>query len=312
MEMANQLRNWLLTVNNPTQKEEEFYDYVKELSHIKYFVFQREKGEETGTEHYQVYIEFGVGKTFDTMKKYFPTAHIEKRKGTKTQARDYCSKADTRIGDKFYEYGTFAEERERSDLNDIIEMVKEGATDEKILEAYPSQYFRYSKHINEVRQTVLQSKFKNKFRELDVTYIWGKAGIGKTRYIMEKHGFENVYRLTSYERGCFDNYKGEEVILFDEFREGFKIAEMLNYLDGYPLMLPSRYSNKVACYTKVYIVSNIAFNKQYEWYKQNQIATWQAFKRRVHHVYEMTINGLEQTQIKMTDLKELKNEQIPF
>lgn len=310
--MANQFRNWLLTVNNPTDDEEKTFEYMKGLPHVKYFIFQREKGEEKGTEHYQIYIEFGIGKRFEIMKKYFPTAHIEQRKGTKTQARDYCSKEDTRISDKVYEFGTFAEERERSDLNDIIEMVKDGATDDDILEAYPSQYFRYSKHINDVRQTVLQSRFKNKFRQLEVVYIWGRAGIGKTRYIMDKHGYTNVYRLTSYDHGCFDNYKGEDVILFDEFRSQFKVSDMLNYLDGYPLMLPSRYSNKVACYTKVYIVSNIDFTEQYKEFQEKQPATWSAFKRRIHHIYEMTINGLlEQKQVAFSDLKQV-DEDLPF
>lgn len=35
------------------------------------------------------------------------------------------------------------------------------------------------------------------------------------------------------------------------------MKHMLNYLDGYPLMLPSRYADKAACYTEVYLVSNI-------------------------------------------------------
>ncbi len=81
--MANQFRNYLLTVNNPVQTDEEFFDYLKTLRHIKYFVFQREQGNETGTQHFQLYIEFEVGKTFATMKEYFPTAHIESRKAVK-------------------------------------------------------------------------------------------------------------------------------------------------------------------------------------------------------------------------------------
>lgn len=39
---------------------------------------------------------------------------------------------------------------------------------------------------------------------------------------------------------------------------------MLNYLDIYPLMLPARYGDKVACYETVYIVSNWSLEQQYE------------------------------------------------
>ena len=97
-------RNYILTINNPEMNEAEFYEFCTKLDHIKYFIFQREKGTETETEHYQVYIEFCVSKRFDTIKGYFPTAHIEKRNGTKMQAKEYCSKEETRMGDVF-EYG---------------------------------------------------------------------------------------------------------------------------------------------------------------------------------------------------------------
>lgn len=57
---------------------------------------------------------------------------------------------------------------------------------------------------------------------------------------------------------------------------------MLNYLDGYPMELPCRYSNKQACYTKVYIISTIGFYEQYPTVKVDQSNTWYALKRRIH------------------------------
>ena len=40
---------------------------------------------------------------------------------------------------------------------------------------------------------------------------------------------------------------------------------MLNLLDIYPLMLPARKKRqKVACYTKVYITSNLLLSRQYQ------------------------------------------------
>ncbi|MCL2798559.1 MAG: hypothetical protein FWD58_11030, partial [Firmicutes bacterium] len=109
--MAHQLRNYCLTINNPTQTDEQFFEYLQSLDHIKYFIFAREKGDGTeanpgGTVHLQVYLEFTGGKTFATIKKLFPTAHIEPRLGTKKSARDYIlkvgkykDKAHTRIGE---------------------------------------------------------------------------------------------------------------------------------------------------------------------------------------------------------------------
>lgn len=116
--------------------------------------------------------------------------------------------------------------------------------------------------------------------------MWGAPGVGKTRSVMDKYGYENVYRVTNYDHP-FDEYRGQDVMMFEEFRSGFKIGDLLNYLDIYPLSLPSRYNNKVACYTKVYILSNIPLEQQYSEIQREQPATWAALLRRIHHVYEM-------------------------
>lgn len=321
--MANQFRNYILTVNNPTHTDEEFFDYLKSLLHIKYFVFQREQGKETATQHFQLYIEFEVGKRFETMKEYFPTAHIESRKGSKTQARDYCSKTDTRMdGHKVYEHGEFVESGERSDLNDITKMIESGATDREIQLAYPSQYFRYFKNIAQLRQLYLETKFSDVFRQLEITYICGSTEKGKTRYVMEKYGYTNVYRVTTYDHTAFDSYNGQDVIAFEEFRSSFKIEDMLKYLEGYPLMLPSRYNNKVACYTKVYIITNWALNEQYKNVQTSHPSTWAAFLRRIKTVYNFDISKdipvnkttgtIKTMQTKLTDLIPIDDDNLPF
>ena len=62
---------------------------------------------------------------------------------------------------------------------------------------------------------------------------------------------------------------------------------MLKYLDGYPLMLPCRYGDRVACYTKVYLLSNIPMEKQYPNIQLEEPETWRAFLRRFSGVSEL-------------------------
>lgn len=66
---------------------------------------------------------------------------------------------------------------------------------------------------------------------------------------------------------------------------------MLNYLDGYPISLPARYANRVACYEAVYIVSNIDLKKQYSIVQISEPETWHAFLRRIHSVKEFRTDG---------------------
>ena len=50
------LKRWFLTYNNPTESDEEMVEYIKNLEHIKYAIFQREKGHECETEHFQMFL----------------------------------------------------------------------------------------------------------------------------------------------------------------------------------------------------------------------------------------------------------------
>lgn len=294
-----QSRRWFFTINNEKRTDEEVLEYVKGLEHIKYAAFQRELGEKEKTPHIQMFLIFSIGKRFSTIKKYFPRAHIEAAKGTNAEARDYCTKSETRISGP-YEYGEFAEERSRSDIKGFLELAKNGADSQSLSKLYPSLYLRELNKIEKIRQDELYESFRRKLRDIEVTYIYGPPGSGKTRYIMEKIGLGNYYDVPFYNSSSFDNYKGEDVVVFDEFASSFKITLMNKLLDRYPVQLPARYANKVACYTKVFIVSNLPLCCQYRYEQDTDMTLFEAFKRRIHNIikidykeinYEM-INGL--------------------
>lgn len=51
-------------------------------------------------------------------------------------------------------------------------------------------------------------------------------------------------------------------------------------------MLPARYNDRVACYTTVYITSNIPLGEQYQDIQRYKLETWRAFLRRINTVTE--------------------------
>ena len=144
--------------------------------------------------------------------------------------------------------------------------------------------------IERARQAVREQQYQDTFRKLEVTYAWGKTGTGKTRGVMEKYSYTGVYRVTDYTHP-FDSYAGEDVLLLDEYSSNFKIRDLLNYLDGYPLKLPARYSNRVACYTRVYIISNLCLTKQYPEEQYRSPETFAALLRRIQKVVHYTAPG---------------------
>lgn len=283
-------RRFLLTINNPKETDDNFEKYVQELEHFKYCIFQREKGHETGTEHFQVFIIFTIAKRFSTIKSYFPTAHIEACKGSNVQCRDYCCKSDTRVSGP-YEIGQFVEERSRTDISNFIELCQLGASDVEIAKLYPSLYLKSLDKISKIRQSYVGDEFLNKLRDVDVTYIYGLPGTGKTRYIYDNYKFGEFYHTSVYNNSTFDGYNGQDVLVLDEFAGKINIELMNRLLDRYPFELPARFANKVACYTKVYIISNFKITELYKDEQSSKKILFDAFLRRVKKIVRFEKNG---------------------
>lgn len=298
-----QCRKWQITINNPLEKgwtHDRIKDVLSQIKSVKYWCLADEAGQ---THHTHCFIACSSSVRFSTLKNRIPECHAEAAKGSAWQNREYISKTGrwehdvkhgTKIPGTFEEWGDIPEEHQqgqgrRTDIADIYAMVKENATDLDILEAHPNAML-YLDKIERVRQTLKSERYSTEFRQLDVTYIWGPTGTGKTRGVMEEHGYDKVCRVTDYDHP-FERYNGEDNIVFDEFRSQLRISDMLNYLDGYPLMLPCRYANRQACYTKVYLISNIPLEQQYRGVQMDEPLTWKAFLRRIHHVVEYTAEG---------------------
>lgn len=93
-------KHWCITINNPLDTDAEYCARIaSESQRIHYFVFQRERGDE-GTVHLQCYMET-VNRVRFTALLAWPCfdmhPHIEARRGTRQEARDYCFKSDTRM-----------------------------------------------------------------------------------------------------------------------------------------------------------------------------------------------------------------------
>lgn len=289
-----QSRKWQLTINAPLEKGYS-HDVIKKniltLKSIRYYCLSDEIANK---HHTHVYLLFQSPVRFSTLKKLFPEAHIEKAYGSSAQNRDYIfkegekwskdKKKETNLSDTHEEWGEMPEERqgERNDLIALYEMISEGKSNYEILEEQP-QFIVQIERMDRVRQIIQEEEYKEIFRKMEVTYLYGDTGAGKTRSVMEQYGYKNVYRVTNYKHP-FDQYKGQDVIMFEEFQSSIPVNQMLIYLDGYPVMLPCRYADKVACYTKVYIVSNIDLREQYEEMQRYNCETWKAFLRRIHNV----------------------------
>jgi len=264
--------------------------YMESLEHFKYAVFQLEKGENE-TPHIQAGIIFEAGKRFYTMQKYFPTAYIDRARGTNTDLREYCTKKEGRLLESV-EIGKFSEMRSRNDIVEFLELVKLGATNVTLKNLFPTLYTQYKPDaIEKFRQDELKEQYGQKFRDIQVTYIYGNTRLGKTTYVYEKYPIKDICRVNNYERGTFEDYLNQKILVLDEFTGKIDITFMNNLLDKFPVNLPARFANRMACFDEVYIISNLPLDKLYTLEKTTTPEVYNAFKARIQNIIHFTSKG---------------------
>lgn len=291
-----QARGWMLTI--PADKHST-KDVRALLSSIfTAAVFQKERGENTGFEHYQCYGQNAAPIRWTTLKNKlrkagFQDTHFEKQWATADRCYKYCTKTESRI-ESPQVIGTIAmhdKPGERTDIQDIKDKVlNQGMTYNDLLLADDTgNVARYRLLIKDLELAKQRQLLKTrKWRNMTVNYLHGKTGIGKSRYVVDRYSADELYRATDYSH-LWDLYEGQPVLVLEEFTGQPSIESMLMWLDGYTVQLPARYENKISNYTTVWVLSNLDFQELYRDVPAEQRA---AFSRRFSHFY--TLDGSHQ------------------
>lgn len=285
-------KHWCFTLNNPTVP---CSDFTKLLSSsawpTSYAVYQKETGA-SGTPHFQGYVEFNKKMTFVSVKRLLPNAHWEKRKGSPSDARDYCMKDEGRLEGPF-EVGTWVDTKQgkRTDLTDVAEMIKDGSTIHDIASTYTESFIKYSKGI-----VAAQLYLGPREREpVNVTLCFGKPGTGKS--YMARHGLD-LSKFYSVEPGngstWWDRYDGESRIIFDDFdgaRSKVALRDFLRWIDIYSCQVPVKGGFTQLTGGDIWVTSMYHPSQWYEWEGREHLR--EALYRRFHRVLWFTGVGFE-------------------
>lgn len=244
-------RYWCFTINNPTEDEESrLHTLVTDNEDVTYVGWGKEVGE-SGTPHFQGYLELAGKLRLGGVKLLagFGRAHLELRKGTQEEAVTYCKKDG-----EYTEYGSLVQSRrgKRNDLEAVKELIDEGATDGDVADAHFGTFVRYHRGLAAYKR----AKYQKKSRDVKVFVLWGAPGVGKTRWVFERH--PDVWIGSDPTLTWFDGYQGEEVVLLDDFRGDANPAFVLRLLDRYPLLVPVKGGYVPWRATTIYITSNVA------------------------------------------------------
>lgn len=203
-------KHHVFTMNNPTITREQLISQFEEIG-FTYIVIGDEVGQ-SGTPHYQGYVELKDVKRFSTLRKLFPGIHFAARRGTPEQASNYCKKDGN-----FVEQGTLSilpheagGRKRKAQWQDVQDLAKQRKFGD-IAEKYPDIAIMYGNGVRKLSSFVNQPEVPRKV-ETQVYWFYGAPGTGKTHRAREMA--PNAY-LKSIDK-WWDGYNYEEDVHIEE------------------------------------------------------------------------------------------------
>ncbi len=231
-------RNWVFTVNNPDTLLD-----PSEWPKATYVIYSEEVSE-SGTHHFQGYLELSGAHPLDYIKGFdgLERAHLEQRRGTQAQAIAYARKTDdTTFIDGPYVWGNPKAQGERTDLNLVNAMVHEGATLRTIAEENPVAYIKFHGGISKLH-AMMQPKRRPKEKPTCFVFF-GAGGTGKTTFasLLASYLAPRSFSL-AMPKGSgtyWDGYEQGDAVIINEFNGSRCSPQFFNSLvDGGAFSVP--------------------------------------------------------------------------
>lgn len=262
-------RIWLGTIPYSDQ-----YDLTERLTDpgVAYGKGQRERGADTGYEHWQLIVYLKKPQRRSKLVSIFGSnTHWEP---TRSEAADaYVWKDDTSVAGTRFEHGTKPINRNNpKDWDTIKDLAKCGRLDDIPSDIFIRMYGNLRKIASDYAEPLAI--------ERTVNVYWGRTRSGKSRRAWEEATFEAYPKdpRTKF----WDGYRGQEHVVIDEFRGGIDIAHILRWFDRYPVNVEIKGSSTVLKAKTIWVTSNLDPNN---WYPELDDETRNALMERMNIIH---------------------------
>lgn len=297
-------RRFFITINNPKEHgftHDKLRNILNKMPSVIYWCMADEVGNETETYHTHIYISLKNGMRFSTLQnKFEKKANIKYADKSSAECRDYIfkggsweksEKAKTRVEGTQEEYGKAPKDdgnqkraKNEQFYGKLHQLIMDGYTDGEII-AYNPNYIPLISKFPIIRNAVRTKEYAYTRRTVEVFYITGINRRNKIKEIRDIYGDENVFSIVDYSKPqLFEDYDCQDVLILEEFESSLPFNTLLHYLQDYPTKLSARYSNKVACYTKVYIMSELSIQRQYPSHQYDENKCFKEFIDKIKAV----------------------------
>lgn len=215
------------------------FDYQSILDNkkndIRYIAYSNETCPSTGRPHHQGFLYFNQPKqSYKKIGKLLGNSNCRPCKGNLEQNEAYCSKSNELI-----EFGNKPSQGERKDLAMLKDdILNNTITSEDIMCTNPMTYHLYGRTIDKLEDVALRKKYRS-WMTIGSWY-YGEAGCGKSEHVFRDFDPSTHYVFPN-DNGWWDGYKGQEIVIFDDFRGNtIAYAELLRLCDKYPMCVKRR------------------------------------------------------------------------
>lgn len=232
-------RNFCLTQNNMDVLGDTL-NYLRSLK-CNYLLCGREKAPTTGHVHGQIYVQFKTPHSLSIAGLH--GAHVEICKGSPEQNIKYCKKE----GDIMVEEGT-----PRLCNSHSIKAVQAMTKEER--KSLNINLYNIVAKINEKESNDITPS--NIYKpDVQVYWLWGESGAGKTRYAIKQIG-DRKFNMLKYESGFWHGIGEAKIALYDDFRDThMKPTELINFIDYYKHPMNIKGGSELNNYMEIYITS---------------------------------------------------------
>lgn len=244
-----------------------------------FLIMGKETCPTSGTKHFQGYVEFQkkvlgsamarrVEQTFPRAGTGTHSIHYEISAGTAQQNIEYCSKEDK---DPFLFGEPMVGKGHRSDLAQLFQAVREGATDVALAEQDPSRWAVHRKALSEYRVLVE----KKRDWPMELIFLWGPTRTGKSAQAQHWNP-ESVDWTGNFLNGFTGS---SETLLFDDFEwEKMSAKLWLKITDRYSMVINIKNGFKNFAPRRLIFTSN---DDPKDWWPQAPSATREAVHARM-------------------------------
>ena len=243
-------------------------EYLQSLKGRNYMLVSREFAPKTNNEHYHIYIQFKYTVTLS--RKKLLSANIQICRGTPQQNIDYVKKE----GDILLEEG---EPRlgKVGGKGYTIKEVKAMSNEER--ENLPFSSYNRLQALKRDEISVLKASLS--YKNVEVYYIFGKSGTGKTKYAIEaiknlvdlKYIESDVYNKVKYSGSYWNGVSIDnmtKVALYDDFRDyHMPPSEFIQFIDYNVNVMNIKYGFAMNNFKYIFITS---IQNPYDLYKKYQ------------------------------------------